>query len=206
MRLLLFGATGRVGRHVLDRALGDGHEVTAFVRNPEKLTIHHPRLTLIQGDARQKTDVDPAVKGKDAVISALGTDGGTTLTEFVPLIIEAMKKEQVKRIITVGTAGILQSRTTSGLLRYQSPESKRALKRAAEEHHKAYLMLAASGLEWTVVCPTYLPDGERLGEYRVERDYLPEGGASISVPDTADFVYSQLVTDQYVRSRVGIAY
>lgn len=56
------------------------------------------------------------------------------------------------------------------------------------------------------MCPTYLFDGESLGKYRVERDYLPDGGTSISVIDTAEFAYQQLMSDEYVQSRVGIAY
>jgi len=67
-------------------------------------------------------------------------------------------------------------------------------------------MLKQSTLDWTIVCPTYLPDGERLGEYRVERDYLPVDGAKIHVPDTAEFTYKQINSDQYIKSRVGIAY
>ncbi len=206
MKLVIFGATGRVGSNVLARALQDGHGVTVLVRNPEKIAEDSPHLQVIQGDVRRREDVEQAVKGADIVISALGTDGSTTLTDSMPLIIQAMKKENVRRIITVGTAGILQSRTAPDLLRYQSSESRRALTRAAEEHHKVYLMLSQSDLDWTIVCPTYLPDGERTGSYRVERDFLPEDGTVISVPDTADFVYEQIVSNTYVKARVGIAY
>jgi putative NADH-flavin reductase len=144
--------------------------------------------------------------GMDAVISALGTDGAFVLTESTPLIIKAMNKENVRRIITIGTAGILQSRVSPELLRYESSESNRKLTRAAEEHHKAFNLLRTSDLEWTIVCPTYLPDGERLGTYRVERDRLPEDGKRISVPDTAEFAYKQINETTYARSRVGIAY
>jgi putative NADH-flavin reductase len=117
-----------------------------------------------------------------------------------------MNQEGIRRIITVGTAGILQSRTSPELLRYQSSESKRKLTRAAEEHHKAFTLLEQSPLDWTIVCPTYLPDGELVGSYRVEADFLPENGAEISVPDTAAFTYSLISSRDYVRSRVGIAY
>ena len=71
------------------------------------------------------------------------------------LIIKAMENEGIQRIITIGTAGILQSRTTPTVIRYQSSESKRKLTRAAEEHHKVYDMLKQSTLDWTIVCPTY---------------------------------------------------
>jgi putative NADH-flavin reductase len=124
----------------------------------------------------------------------------------MPLIIKAMENEGIKRIITIGTAGILQSRTTPAVIRYQSSESKRKSTRAAEEHHKVYDMLKQSTLDWTIVCPTYLPDGEREGQYRIERNFLPEGGMKISVSDTAEFTYRQIESSDYVQSRVGIAY
>ena len=206
MNLLILGGTGRVGSHLVKLALHDGHHVTILVRTREKIQIHADNLTVIQGNVLSKEDIELAVQGADMVMSALNTDGGTTLTESMPLIINAMDKEGIKRIITIGTAGILQSRVNPELLRYQSSESKRKLTRAAEEHHKVYEMLQRSSLDWTIVCPTYLPDGERLGNYRTERNYLPEEGSKISVPDTADFAYSQLRSDKYLKARVGIAY
>lgn len=206
LNILILGATGRVGSHIVKYALQDGHHVTAFVRTPEKIQLTNENLTIIQGNVLNDEDIVRGMHGIDVVISALGTDGATTLTESMPSIIEAMENEGIQRIITVGTAGILQSRTTPNLLRYQSNESKRKLTRAAEEHHKVYDMLKQSTLEWTIVCPTYLPDGERLGAYRVERDLLPVDGAKIYVPDTAEFTYKQIESNNYIKSRVGIAY
>ncbi|KMZ43517.1 MULTISPECIES: SDR family oxidoreductase [Bacillales] len=207
MKLLLLGATGRVGSHILDYASKDGHEITVLVRSVDKLL--HPaaeNLRVLTGNVLDQKDVASAMRGVDAVISALGTDKATTLSEGTPYIIEAMKREGVSRIITVGTAGILQSRVSPDLLRYQSSESRQKLTRAAEEHHKAYSLLEQSELDWTIVCPTYLPDGEYTGTYRVEAHQLPEDGMQISVPDTAEFTYQQLSRSEYMRARVGIAY
>ncbi|KQL46889.1 hypothetical protein AN963_18545 [Brevibacillus choshinensis] len=207
MNLLLLGASGRVGSHILTRALQDGHHVTALARSPEKLAHHQAdNLRIISGNVLEVSDVVRTVSGADTVICTLGTDGSTTLSEGFPHIIFAMKQAGIKRIITIGTAGILQSRTSPELLRYQSSESKRKLTRAAEEHHKAFALLEQSSLDWTIVCPTYLPDGELIGSYRVEADFLPENGSEISVPDTAAFTYSLIDSGDYVRSRVGIAY
>lgn len=206
MKLLILGGTGRVGSHLVENALQADHHVTALVRTPEKIQIQHNNLTVVQGDVLSKEDIEQAMDGADMVMSALNTDGGTTLTDSMPLIIDAMKKEGINRIITIGTAGILQSRVSPELLRYQSSESKRKLTRAAEEHHKVYELLQQSGLDWTIVCPTYLPDGERLGNYRTERDFLPVEGSQISVPDTADFAYSLLQSSDFIKARVGIAY
>ena len=206
LNILILGATGRVGSQIVTYALHDRHHVTVLVRTPEKIQINCENLTMIQGNVLNKDDIARAMHGSDVVISALNTDGTTTLSESMPLIIEAMKNEGIQRIITVGTAGILQSRTTPHILRYQSSESKRKSTRAAEEHHKVYDMLKESTLDWTIVCPTYLPDGERTGKYRVERDVLPEGAVKISVPDTAEFTFKQIKMNDYIRSRVGIAY
>ncbi|MEW9674534.1 NAD(P)-dependent oxidoreductase [Ammoniphilus sp. 3BR4] len=206
MNILLLGATGRVGSQIVTYALHDRHHVTVLVRTPEKIQINNEKLTIIQGNVLNKDDIVRAMHGIDVVISALNTDGTTTLSESMPLIIEAMENEGIKRIITIGTAGILQSRTTPDSLRYQSSESKRKSTRAAKEHHKVYDMLKQSTLEWTIVCPTYLPDGERVGKYRIDRNFLPEGGVEISVPDTAEFTFRQIKTSDYIKSRVGIAY
>ncbi|MFJ8236290.1 NAD(P)-dependent oxidoreductase [Ureibacillus sp. NPDC094379] len=206
MNILILGGTGRVGSHIVSFALQDKHHVTALVRTPEKFQIKHENLTVLQGNVLNKENITHAMRGIDVVISALNTDGGTTLTESMPLIINAMENEGIQRIITVGTAGILQSRVSPDVLRYQSSESKRKTVRAAEEHHKVYDLLQQSNLEWTIVCPTYLPDGERVGNYRVERNYLPENGVKISVPDTAEFTFSQITNSDFIRTRVGIAY
>ncbi|MCM3567318.1 NAD(P)-dependent oxidoreductase [Neobacillus mesonae] len=206
MNILILGGTGRVGGQIVTYALHDGYRATVLVRTPERIQINNKNLTIIQGNVLNKDDVIRSMQGMDVVISALNTDGAAVLSESMPLIIEAMENEGIQRIITIGTAGILQSRTTPNLLRYQSSESKRKSTRAAKEHHKVYELLQQSTLEWTIVCPTYLPDGERTGKYRVDRNVLPEGGVEISVPDTAEFAYSQIKSNDYIKSRVGIAY
>ena len=205
MKLALLGSTGRTGSEIMKRALKDGHKVTVLAR---RQLSGHPNLEAVIGDARRAEDVRRTIAGADAVISALGTDRSTTLTDAMPLIIEAMEKEGVARIVTIGTAGVLDSRLTPGVLRlrYQSGDSKRRTAFAAEEHEKAFRQLEASNLDWTVVCPTFLPDGEARGGYRTEKDFLPEGGTEITTGDTAAFAYRELFDKQYNKSRVGIAY
>ncbi|QFP75540.1 NAD(P)-dependent oxidoreductase [Deinococcus sp. AJ005] len=205
MNIAIFGGTGRTGSEIVRRALQDGHAVKALVRT---LDGREPRqgLTLVQGDARDAGTVERLIAGVDAVISALSTDTTTTLTEATAAIIAGMKAQGVSRIVTIGTAGILDSRTEPGKLRYQSNESQRKQTFAAEEHQRAYEMLRGSALDWTVVCPTYLPDGEAVGGYRIERDYLPVDGQQISTGDTAAFAYAELLEREHVGYRVGIAY
>jgi len=206
MNILILGATGRVGGHILTYALHNRHHVTVLIRTPEKIKLTNGNLTIIQGNVLNNDDLTLSIQGNDVVISALSTDGTTTLSQSTPLLINAMINQGVKRIITIGTAGILQSRITPNLLRYQSSESKRKSTSAAEEHHIVFNLLKQSDLEWTIVCPTYLTDGNRLSKYRVERNFLPDGGIEISVQDTAEFAYNQICSTDYIKTRVGIAY
>jgi putative NADH-flavin reductase len=143
MRILLLGATGRVGRFVLQYALQDGHEVTVLVRSLDKLNaqlaeyaenlvdssknmsaINHslpiseqiPSLRVMVGNVLNSSDLYTALNGVQAVISTLNTDKTNTLSVSTPIIAELMQKQSILRIITVGTAGILQSRIAMNLL------------------------------------------------------------------------------------------
>lgn len=205
MKIAMFGATGRVGKEALKRALADGHEVIALARTPESLESNQ-LLTVIKGDIRDEAAVIRTIAGADIVFSAIGTDKTTTLTDAIPYMIKAMQGNNISRIVTIGTAGILQSRNKPELLRYEAGDANRRLTFAAEEHHKLYLSLEQSQLAWTIICPTYLPDGDAVGNYRIEEDFLPIDGKKITVGDTAAFAYEVLISDSHLRSRVGIAY
>ncbi|MEH7305821.1 NAD(P)-dependent oxidoreductase [Neobacillus drentensis] len=206
MNICLFGATGRVGTIILEHARSNQHSVLALVRDRRKLTISKDGLHIIEGNVLNETDIANSLMGSDVVISALNTAGTTTLSESMPFIIKHMKEQGILRIVTIGTAGILQARSAPHLYRFQSSESKRKSTRDAEEHLRAYLLLKDSGLDWTVVCPTYLPVGERIGHYRYEKDFLPDHPSSISIYDTADFAFGQLFSNQFIGSRVGLTY
>ncbi|MDH4422270.1 MULTISPECIES: NAD(P)-dependent oxidoreductase [Bacillus] len=206
MKVCILGATGRVGSNVIKLALKDAAEVTALVRDVDKVEIKHERLQIIEGNVLNENDIKKVIKGCDIVISALGTDGNGTLAKSMPNIIKHMEEEGVKKIITIGTAGILQARTNPSIYRFQSNESKRKTTTAAEDHLAAYKELSNSILCWTVVCPTHLIDGEVTGVYRTEKDILPEGGTKITVGDTAHFTWGLCNKNIYENSRVGISY
>ncbi|MFP5110823.1 NAD(P)-dependent oxidoreductase [Bacillaceae bacterium C204] len=206
MNICLFGATGRVGTIILENALSTQHSVQVLVRDKRNLNHTGDGLLVMEGNVLNETDIANSLTGTDAVISALNTAGTTTLSDSMPFIIKHMKEQGIQRIITIGTAGILQARSAPHLYRFQSSESKRKSTRDAEEHLRAYLLLKESGLDWTIVCPTYLPVGERIGHYRYEKDFLPDDPSSISIYDTADFAFSQLFSEQFIGFRVGLTY
>jgi len=206
VNICILGATGRVGSLILSKALNDGHEVQALVRNSGIIPFQHPKLKWVIGNALDKEHINEVLRDVELVISALNTDGNSTLSRSIPIIIDTMKISGISRIVTIGTAGILQSRLQPELYRFQSTESRNRSTKAAEDHLLAYHQLKESDLDWTIVCPTYLPDGNQTGSYRTEKDFLPNKGLSISTADTAEFAYNQLFSTKFLKCRVGISY
>ncbi|QHE51313.1 NAD(P)-dependent oxidoreductase [Pontibacillus sp. HMF3514] len=206
MKIAIFGATGRVGQKVAKHIHEEGNEVKALVRDKNKAEEFIPFAEIVIGSSIYETDVLEALHGCDGVISALSTDKNTVLSESMPLIVNSMQKLGIERIVSIGTAGILDSRYEEGKYRFQSSESKRKTTFAAEEHFKAYQTLAESSLKWTVVCPTYLPEGKELGGIRWEKNLLPVDGRKISTGDTARFAWDCFKEDHFIGTRVGICY
>ena len=93
MKLLIFGATGGTGRQLVDQALAQGHEVTAFVRKPSRLPVKHDKLIVMTGSILDQADIDAAVAGHDAVLSALGIR-----LNFWPLIVAIVVSQILIRI------------------------------------------------------------------------------------------------------------
>lgn len=110
LKIALFGGTGRVGQAFLNFVEEDGHHsVNALVRRTEGARI--PDLCQAHiGNARNRHDVESLIKDCDIVVSCLNTDGDDTLTVSIEHIINAMNVHRIKRLITIGTAGILNAR------------------------------------------------------------------------------------------------
>ena len=110
--VVLIGASGFVGSAILNEALNRGHRVTAVVLNPDKISVHHPNLTVMGADATDPDTLANLAKGKDAVISAYNPGWANprqyeeTLENY-PKIVEGAKRSGVKRLLIVGGAGTL---------------------------------------------------------------------------------------------------
>lgn len=100
---LVFGATGRTGRHFISIALNEGHRVIALVRNPEKIDIQNPNLKLVKGSVVDYNAIDELLNGANFVISMLGDAQLQKLEnvniEFVKKLIPAMRRQEVKRFL-----------------------------------------------------------------------------------------------------------
>jgi putative NADH-flavin reductase len=208
MKLIIFGATGMVGKQLVRQALYNGYQVKAFGRNVfiEKLP-NDDHLQLVQGALFDAGQVYNAIKGCDAVLSALGgaTDGNDkTRSLGMKNIVAQMEKAVVKRIVAVGGMGILNA-GEHGLLVDEEDYPPQDVA-VAKEHEKAYEFLAKSDLEWTLVCPSDLIDGPATGHFITNADYPPEPNNNrIFTGDLALFMLSEVSKNEYIRHRVGIS-
>lgn len=210
MKVIVFGATGGIGRLLVAGALDLGHAVTAFVRNRQAL---EPRdgLRIVQGELFDPQSVGDAIDGHRVVFSALGSrslKADPVLSRAVPLIISGMHFHMVDRIVTVGAAGALYPAgkyqppivtVLFGIVRATLLRHPMADQRAQER------LLAASDLDYTIVRPPRLTDGPATGTYRVLPDALPSSSRRISRADVADFMLQQLTDPRFHRRGVYLA-
>ncbi|AFK07472.1 MULTISPECIES: NAD(P)H-binding protein [Mesotoga] len=208
MKIIIFGGTGRVGRVILDRALGENHIVTVFVGDVSKLTVRKENLRIFQGDVFNSQSVRDAIRGQDAIISALGPDNSGSVNDTLAVamknIVSGARETEVNKIVTIANSGILQLSPRE--LRLDSPNYPQYLKKSSREFLDAFEILKTSELDWVVVCPPFMTFSEGNQSYRVSADFLPENGVKISVQDVAEFAFKQLFTSEYSQKRVGIAY
>ena len=68
LKIIVYGATGKIGTHVVDEALNRGHTVTAVSRDPSKITLTHEKLIVVQGDVLDTKSIAELVSGQDVVV------------------------------------------------------------------------------------------------------------------------------------------
>lgn len=207
MDISLVGATGTIGRHVLDQALAAGDRVTALVREPTRLDVTHPALETVAGDATAPDDVDRAVKGADAVVVALGAGRAGGIREAgTRTVVDAMRREGVDRLVCVSTLGAGESRANLSLV-WKYLMFGLLLRPAYADHQRQEEVVRASGLAWTLVRPGAYTDGPRTGEYRHGFDADATGlTLKVSRADVADFVLRALTEDTDHGRAVGLSY
>ena len=207
MKITVFGSTGTVGQHIINEALAHGHTVRAFGRNVfEKFSTERERLELFKGGVLSHGEVEDALDGADAVLSTLGGGiDGTDRTRSLGMktIVQAMQKVGPKRIIAIGSYGVLQA--DGNKLRYQMPGYPSAFKAVAVEHLEAWQHLAKSNLDWTLLCPPEIIDAAPTGSYNLRRDYPADGPMHVNAGDLAHFMMNELVENEWVKMRVAIA-
>ncbi len=195
MKLVIFGSTGNIGSHVVEQALEQGHTVTAFVRNPNKLNLQHPHLNIFTGDVMNHTLVEEAVIGHDAAICILGSGkklSGNVRSQGTQNIIQALEKAGIRRFICQSTLGAGDSWSNLNLY-WKYIMFGLILRIVFADHEIQEEYVRQSNLDWTIIRPAAFIEGDRTGEYRHGFPSSDRTSSlTISRPDVADFILKQL--------------
>jgi len=200
MKLFVIGATGRTGREIVQQALERGHQVTAFVRSPESITLKNERLTVLNGNAMDENQLFDAMQNHDAVLSALGPrrvfKPSSLLHDSALATTRAMHRSGVKRLVILSAAAHfpgIPNRIVSFILRSHMRDSL-----DMEE------VVQASGLDWTIARPPRLTE-EDYTSYRSREGAALKMGFTLSRKAVAAFMLDAIEQQKHFRKIVGIA-
>jgi len=207
-RVLIVGATGGTGRQLVEQALERGHTVTALARDPSALRVEHPRLTVVRGNVLDYQSVEAAVRGQDAVVSALGHKrffGPTRiLSEGTRNVLHAVETHHVPRFVCETALGIGDSAGRMGVY-YTFFVVPIILPFYFWDKTRQERLIAASQVNWVVVRPGALTNSAKRGGYRHGHSvgsFLRT--VRISRADVADFMLNQMTENTYLRAAAGV--
>jgi putative NADH-flavin reductase len=210
MKLTIFGATGATGTCLVRQALDAGHEVTAVVRDPARLTVPaQPRLHVITADVMDPASISPAVADADAVITAVaphGTGPGTLRRDTTRSIMQAMRKTGARRLLFI-SGSIVADEGESPYLRYLLKPIVRHsfLRHVNADFLAAEQEIRASDLDWTIFRPPSLTNKPARGTYRVATDRNLPRCFTITRADLAACMLSALGDPATIRRHICAA-
>jgi putative NADH-flavin reductase len=207
MKLLVLGATGGTGMQIVQQAIERGHSVTAFVRSAERLKPFGDRITVRQGNLLNAAELEPIVKGHDALLSGFGPRlplskaDANLLTRFAVALTRAMPQAGVKRVIVESVAFLFKNSIVPpayllGRLLFPS---------VVADALAMETLFQESRLDWTIVRPPELTDKPYTGKYRVREGHLPRFGFKISRADVADFMVKSVENQFAGRKIFGVS-
>ncbi len=207
MKIVVMGATGGTGLEIVNRALELSHSVTAFVRSPESLLKRFgDRIHILRGDLLNPAELQYAIAGQDAVLSAFGhrppvsKENAHLIQRFTAALTDAMKAAGVRRVVVESVAFLFKD----SLLPPAYFFGRLLFPRIVADWAAAERILHDSSLDWTIVRPPRLTDKPHSGEYRFREGHMPQFGLTISRANVADFMVRSLENGRYVRKVVGV--
>ncbi|MFD5753615.1 NAD(P)-dependent oxidoreductase [Streptomyces sp. NPDC127033] len=206
MKLLILGATGPTGRHVVDLALAAGDTVTALARRPRALDELAGRVTVVAGDATSRDDVANAMTGQDAVISALGRSTSVRaddlFTRAATAATGAAEETGVTRLVWLSSFGVGDTFRSASVL--QKAMYRTFLRNIYANKELAERTIRSSGLDWTLVYPTMLTRNPAKGTYTVGERLPMKGNPSISRADVADFLFKAAHSPEWIHKEAVV--
>jgi putative NADH-flavin reductase len=209
LRLLVFGATGRTGRHVVNIALEKGCMVTAVARNPGALQIMHPSLTIIKGDVLQPATFASHITGKDAVISCTGTGSTkptTVYSQGVQNILTAMHVAGVNRIMCISADAVVINPKLPLIYKFFAKYIlQKILKNPFADLLLMEKILERSNTNWTVVRPPQLTNKPLTGKYRYAINGYMKRSLRTSRANVAHFFVNNILNEETFKAFAEVA-
>ncbi len=206
MTVLVIGAAGKSGRTVVAQAKAAGHDVTAFVHRTEGY-LPDSNVRVIEGDARDRSAMDSAMLGQDAVIDTIGgklSFKTTTLeASAAATIIASMQSSGVRRLMVISVIGAGESEANTNW--YERLFLSTLLRSEMKDKAAMEAMVDASGLDWIILRLPFLSDGPGTGNIHVFSADSGEVAHKLTRADLAAFMVAQLSSDEYLRQAVAIA-
>jgi putative NADH-flavin reductase len=204
MKIAIFGGTGAIGKHLVQLALEDNHQVSLYVRDRRKVDIKHDNLTITEGTLNEFIKIINFLKEVDVVLSTLGSSMAKDYNEFPVLeghinIMKAMELNDLKRFITIGTPSLTFDGDQKSVMTVVSPIMGHLIvPRAVRELKSIGHVIKQSALDWTVV-RFMVPVNEETGEAKVSFGDKKLNW-KISRKNIAAFILKEATENNYVRS------
>ncbi len=206
MKIAVFGATGGTGLEITKQALEAGHTVTAFVRDPARISIEDKKLQVMTGDVFDPESVAGAIEGQDAIICALGAGNDlkktSVRTSGTTHIIQGMQSHQVKRLVVVTAMGVGESWKTLSFVNKLFFAT--LLKSSRDDHESQESAIKESGLDWTIIRPSGLVDTPKTGVYDFGENILVKT-SKIARGDVADLILKTLNDKEQIGKALTIS-
>ena len=203
MRVLIVGASKGIGLETTREALDAGHDVRALARSATAIAISSPSLEKMRGNALKTEDVEAALVGMDVVIQTLGVGLGELFrpvhlfSNATRVLIAAMKRQDIKRLICVTGFGAGDSRASISCL--QRLPFQIVFGRAYDDKSLQEQLIKESELDWTIARPGVLTSGPRTGQYQILSESSQWRNGIISHADVAEFLVRQIGDQTYIR-------
>ena len=193
-KIIIFGASGSLGKVIVEQALEKRHTVTAFTRTPSNMTLQSSTLRVVQGDVLDQQQVNNAIDGHDVVLCALGAGRAGTLRHVgTQHIISAMQMHSVERLICQTTLGAGDSYPNLNFF-WKHIMFGLLLRPAFADHQQQEQAIIRSELNWTIVRPAAFTDGPLTKNYRHGFDGTAQDlKLKISRHDVTDFIVNQQI-------------
>lgn len=214
MKILLLGATGRTGKHIIEEALKKGHKISAIARNPQKIKDYE--IDIVKGTPYDYKTVEKAITGCEAVINTLNVSRKSD-NPWAPLAapkdmisksalnaIQAMEKAGIKRFVALSTIGAGRSwKTSPGILKLLVTITN--LRFAFKDHGKQEAILEKSDMDYTICrAPMLSMENNETGAVATAEGVKP-ASMTLSRNSAAEFFLQIIENVEYIRETVSLS-